>query len=205
MQPTEILKSEHRVIERVLDCLEKMANGCRERWDLDTTAARQALDFLTTFADGCHHHKEERHLFPRMEQRGIPREYGPIGVMLHEHDKGRHYMQKMAQALAAVEGGNRWALQQFATAALDYVLLLRDHILKEDLRLFPMADQVLAAEEQDELVRAFNDAEAHDIGTGKHERYLKLADDLCARLGVAKPAERPAGCGCGHKAQPCGV
>lgn len=48
----------------------------------------QIVGFPQTFADKCHHGKEERSLFPALVFAGIPKENGPIGVMLHEHTTG---------------------------------------------------------------------------------------------------------------------
>ena len=72
MKPTEILSGEHRIIEQVLDCLEKMAQNCAAGGRLDKPSAEQALDFFRNFADRCHHGKEETHLFPAMEAKGFP-------------------------------------------------------------------------------------------------------------------------------------
>ena len=73
----ELLTDEHRVIERVLAVLEKLTTKPVEN-SLDCW--RKALDFFSYFVDQCHHFKEERVLFPAMEERGIPREEGPIGT-----------------------------------------------------------------------------------------------------------------------------
>ncbi len=70
MTPTEILSGEHRVIEQVLDCLEKMIQQSVGDGRLNGHAARQAVDFFRGFADRCHHGKEETHLFPAMESKG---------------------------------------------------------------------------------------------------------------------------------------
>jgi hemerythrin-like domain-containing protein len=166
---TEVLSAEHRVIETVLGALEKLA-GDGER------AARadwaKAIDFLRNFADKCHHLKEEYLLFPALEARGIPREGGPIGMMLAEHEEGRGYVRAMA---AALEAGERQILRDKATA---YVRLLREHILKEDEVLFQMADGVLSPGEQQKLLRDFEEHELRDIGAGFHEKYLQIAREL---------------------------
>ena len=49
----------------------------------------RAVDFIRNFADRTHHGKEEDNLFPALEQHGMPRQGGPVGVMLDEHDQGR--------------------------------------------------------------------------------------------------------------------
>lgn len=194
MKATEILMNEHRVIEQVLDCLEAMANRSLAAGRLDGESARQALDFFRHFADGCHHNKEEKHLFPMMEARGFPREGGPTGVMLHEHDLGRRHIAALAAAVEGAEAGDADSVHEFARHALGYAQLLREHIWKEDQRLFPMADRALPAEAQRRLLQSFADVETHDLGAGTHEKYLQLADDLADRFGV-RHAEATHGCG----------
>jgi hypothetical protein len=54
--------------------------------------------FFRNFADRCHHSKEEDELFPKMVEHGIPKEGGPIGVMLMEHDQGRAFVRGMSEA-----------------------------------------------------------------------------------------------------------
>ena len=72
---TEALKHDHRIIEKVLTVLEKVSQNPREasldKWE-------KAIDFIRNFADKCHHLKEEKILFPAMEEHGIAREGGPI-------------------------------------------------------------------------------------------------------------------------------
>src|SRR5262245_60786760 len=99
MKATDILMDEHRVIEQVLNCLEKLADRCEAGETLDNTSASEALPFFRNFADRCHHGKEEGHLFPLLEARGFSRQGGPTGVMLHEHEEGRGLLTAMARAV----------------------------------------------------------------------------------------------------------
>lgn len=199
MKPTEILSGEHRVIEQVLDCLEKMADDASREQTVDAEAARDAIDFLRNFADACHHGKEEAHLFPALETKGLPRNGGPTGVMIHEHETGRGHIRGMDEALATAAEGEPGAAARFTGHARDYITLLREHIKKEDHCLFSMADQMLTPEEQAALVARFHHVEAHEMGEGAHERYLELANRLADRYGIAQ-AEVKSGCGCacGH-------
>jgi hemerythrin-like domain-containing protein len=196
MRSTEILQSEHRVIEQVLSCLEKMAGKALAEGILDETSARQALDFFQTFADGCHHGKEETCLFPLMEAKGFPRQGGPTGVMLFEHEEGRRHIRAMHAALAAAAAGQDEAVRDFARHAHAYIDLLRQHIFKEEHRLFPMADQVFSAQDQANLVERFAHVEHHDMHEGTHEKYLQLANTLAERFSVPRAESPP--CGCGH-------
>ncbi|MEW6050608.1 MAG: hypothetical protein AB1644_06045 [Candidatus Zixiibacteriota bacterium] len=57
MKPTEILSSEHPVIEIVLDCLDKMVEEAKTVGRLEKKPAEDAIAFIKGFADGCHHGK----------------------------------------------------------------------------------------------------------------------------------------------------
>jgi hemerythrin-like domain-containing protein len=197
MQPTDILKGEHRVIEQVLCCLEKMAHQCGAGRPLDYQAAREALDFFKYFADDCHHAKEEDFLFPLLEAKGFSQDHGPTGVMLREHEQGRRYLCGMAGALEEAAQGDPAAPGQFAGLALGYVALLRDHIAKEDERLFPMADRSLTPADQLALLDAFARVEDAEMFSHTHEKYLRIANELARRYGVPLiPLEAVAGPGC---------
>jgi len=200
MRTTEILMSEHRVIERVLLCLDAMAESAFKKGTIDVPSARDALEFLRTFADGCHHMKEESRLFPAMERCGLPADAGPTSVMRHEHEIGRAHIRKMAEAIEASERGEARAADMFAFEARGFVDHLRDHIAKEDQILFPMADRMLSGAVQDELLRGFEHAEAHEVGAGAHERCLAIADTLCKRFGISAEAAQAKGhqCSCSH-------
>jgi hemerythrin-like domain-containing protein len=196
MKAIDILMDEHRIIEQVLNCLEKVADHWQDGKP-DVASATEALDFFRRFADHCHHGKEEGHLFPRLEARGLLRAGGPTGVMLHEHEEGRRLLAGMAEAI------ERNACCDFVKQARTYVNLLREHIRKEDHCLFPMAAQVLSDRDAEGLLHSFESVESNKMGEGTHEHYLQLANDLAERLGVPRAQVVPVcGHGCGHHVRP---
>ena len=174
-KPTDILSDEHRVIERVLDALQRLTalpvNQSLAQW-------RKAMEFLRGFADQCHHFKEEKVLFPAMEEHGIPGDGGPIGMMLQEHEEGRAHVKAMVAALEQLSTGSGAANEALLTPARAYVTLLREHIQKEDDILFRMADEVIPENEQREMLKQFETHEAEEMGAGAHEKYLAMARDL---------------------------
>jgi hemerythrin-like domain-containing protein len=186
MRATEVLMSEHRVIEQVLHCLEKMAGQFSAAKRIEEKPARDAIHFFRTFADRCHHGKEEGLLFPLLESKGFPREGGPTGVMLHEHDQGRALVRGMEEAVEAFKGGDGEAPQRFVDSARGYIDLLRAHIQKEDQILFQMADQAMSPAEQESLMASFDKVEDEEMGEGTHEAAHRIADELADRYGVPK-------------------
>jgi hemerythrin-like domain-containing protein len=178
MEATDILMSEHRVIERVIASLEQASNRLEHGEGMRPEFFVDASDFVKGFADGCHHHKEEGVLFKTMADYGMPVETGPIGVMLMEHEQGRQYTRGMRAAAERLAAGDASARAEVISNAQGYAALLRQHIMKEDQILFPMADQVIPSQAHAAVVEGFELVEHEETGEGVHERYLTLADAL---------------------------
>ncbi len=159
---TGALRHEHELILRAVTLLERLAPAVAAGAPGARPVLRHLAEFFQTFADRCHHAKEEQHLFPALERRGIPRQGGPVGVMLAEHEQGR-------RLLAAMTGDDAAAA---AEAARAYAVLLRGHIDKENSVLFPMAEHLLTGEEQQAMLRAFEAVEDAVVGPGVHQRLL---------------------------------
>ena len=159
-----------------------------------------ALEVLGTFADRCHHGKEEQVLFPALERRGLSRTVGPMAVMLNEHERARAIIARMREALAADEGGQARAASRFAIDVYEYTSLMREHIGKEDDVLFPIGESLLRDEDREQVLQAFGRAESEELGTGTHERMLELVDQLSRELGVSErtPRDRVPACECRH-------
>jgi hemerythrin-like domain-containing protein len=178
VKPTEDLKSEHRGIERMLSVVEKGAGKLAAGSAIPPQVFLNAVDFFRNFADKCHHGKEESELFPALEKAGIPRQGGPLAVMLTEHDQGRAYIRSMSDAADRYAKGDAAARGPLAAAVGGYVQLLRGHIYKEDNVLFSLADSVLPAAVAARLTQAFESIEANVMGPGVHERYHQMLDDM---------------------------
>ena len=84
----------------------------------------------------------------------------------------------MREGAERVQAGDQTAISQVTQNALGYAALLRQHIMKEDRILFPMADQVIPAEQHPRITEAFDHIEHEETGAGIHEKYLGLADEL---------------------------
>ena len=152
MRATQLLREEHEIILRGLAVLEKLAASGKQ-------PPPELLEFFSEFADVHHHGKEEEILFPALEDAGFPRDAGPVGVMLHEHELGRELLGAMRDPA------------QFAQAARGYVALLGGHIQKENQILFVMADR--AVEDPRRVDEAFDEFErSWTARRAKHEAAI---------------------------------
>jgi len=178
MKATDQLSEEHRVIENVLDSMQKALQRMESGQSVPPDFFIKTADFIKGFADGCHHQKEEKVLFVTMNQHGLPTQGGPIGVMLSEHVEGRELTQSMRTAAERLAKGDQSAIAVLKETANAYISLLREHIHKEDNILFKMADQIIPVEEHDEVLEGFERIEHEETGEGVHEKYLALAQSL---------------------------
>jgi len=176
MKAIEDLKAEHEGILLMLDVLDRMSERIAAGKNVPTDHLKQVLDFLQVFADKCHHGKEERLLFAAMEEAGVPKEGGPLAVMLSEHARGRQFIAEMKNLLNSCDKGESGFVLVLTTPALQYVNLLRSHIWKENNVLFPMAEKMVPADKLKLIGEQFERFEKEEIGQGTHEAFHEMID-----------------------------
>jgi hemerythrin-like domain-containing protein len=186
MSVTAELVSEHEVILIMLGVLEEIAERLEKEESIDLHDLDRSLEFVQEFADRCHHGKEEDLLFPAMEEAGIPKEGGPIEVMLNEHDLGRSFIRDLKEASHRYQNGDQEARQDMITNIHGYVDLLSRHIAKENRVLFQMADQVLADSSQEKLDHQFKEVQQALMSEDRYQDYRRLAEELADKYLFSK-------------------
>src|SRR5512138_271352 len=140
MNATDQLRDEHKALLLMLAILEKITAKLQSEGFLEKEHLAGMLEFFSVFVDKCHHGKEEDLLFPALEKAGVPKEGGPIGIMLQEHDLGRSYIRGLRQGTADFKTvGGKQAVAQIVANIKKYSDLLTGHIDKEDNILYPIA------------------------------------------------------------------
>ncbi len=175
----ELLKRDHEVTERVFAALEEKFSS------VDGPAPAMVglfLDYLH-YVDQCHNRKEERHLFPRLEARGMPRHGGPLGVMLQEHERAREILSRLVPLATAYAAGDRRRLARLGAAFGEYAALCKDHFWKENDILYPMALRMLDEAEAAAVVAGIEEVEA-SLGPGTRDRYYRIAEEITGQAGL---------------------
>jgi iron-sulfur cluster repair protein YtfE (RIC family) len=105
-----------------------------------------------------HFREEEQALFPVLG-RHIDSASGPIAMLMEEHAIFRQLELQFEEAVAAIEArhGDGWE-EKVCDAGDSIARLLPGHIEKEESILFPMADDVLSAEEWDQVRQLWKEA-----------------------------------------------
>ena len=177
----QVLMQEHELILQALNAMEKQIAAVEAGVPPDRVFFESAVEFLRSFADRCHHGKEEDILFKTMvEELDYPRNAGPVAVLTSEHETGREFIRRIAQASAAL-GQDPEATRQVIENGRGYIQLLRLHIEREDHVVFPMVDQFLDDADQARLAEKFRQHDRHEIDSGRLAVSLRLLDDLTRR------------------------
>jgi uncharacterized protein len=172
----ELLMQDHQTTEQVLEAVEKVFAAEEPP---PPAMIADAIDYLVSYVGACHNKKEERHLFPLIEQRGIPRAGGPLAVMLHEHDQGESLLETLERVGRSYVNGDSGALGPLKEVFGQYAALLRDHFWKENDILYPMARRVMTAADGTAVVAGIEETE-RELGPDTRARYYALAEKIMA-------------------------
>ena len=181
---TKRLMDEHELILEAIGSIETMAEHTSKTGEMDESFWRDSIDFIRSFADGMHHAKEEDQLFEMYAQRGIGLDYGPVAVMMNEHEIGRNCVARMEGALESE------APEELVRAAREYSELLTLHIAKENQILFPLGEGVLSDSDETELNERFDEAELKLGGQQTIHHYQNLTSSLAERAAATQPTHR---------------
>jgi PAS domain S-box-containing protein len=171
---TELLMTDHETTERVFDAFDRALSGPNPP---STAIVADAVEYFTEYVERCHNHKEEDHLFPLLETSGMPREGGPLGVMVIDHRRSEAALAALRDAAGDYTGGNQEALSALRETFSEYSGVLKEHFWKENDILFPMARRILDDKDDARVLEGIAEVEAR-AGANARERYYALAQRI---------------------------
>src|ERR1035437_10171844 len=127
--PIEVLEAEHRVIQKMMAGMSVLAEQIEGGGPVDVALLERIVVFLRTFADRCHHGKEETFLFPALIRRGVPSHGCPIGGLTMEHQKGRVMVGELADAVRGYAAGEPPVRENLVRSLRALVAFYPNHIL----------------------------------------------------------------------------
>lgn len=171
----DILIDDHQTTERVFDAVSK-AFASPEGPSMRMLVKLRA--YVTEYVDGCHNKKEENHVFPLAEARGIPRHGGPLAVMLAEHAQSEELLGSLKDLIDRHVAGDRSAQAELATTFTAYASLLKNHFWKETDILYPMVRRMSDSTDAATLLAGIEATEAA-LGPDTRQKYYALAEEIC--------------------------
>ena len=174
---TASLRRDHDLIEKVIKAMESTIQLLNDGKQIPESILLPVIDFSKNFTDVCHHSKEENSLFPALEQAGMPRNMGPIAMMLMDHERSREIGKEMeSSAKDYISSGNSTKL---ISDMQQYVEHITEHLWKENNRLFMMAEARLqyVSKKVDKELNEIEELKLKEIGKTR-EHYEQLAETL---------------------------
>ena len=165
----EILIKEHKNILSLAEALSHECDLIKRGKNIDENFFVEAIDFIKNYADKFHHAKEEDILFKEFEkftQEGCLH-CNPIAQMLVEHDEGRIFVKGMKESLSNKEKDD------LIKNTEGYIVLIKEHIFKEDNILYPMIDDVLSDEVEKIMLDKFNKIAVTNKNHEEYSAYIK--------------------------------
>lgn len=158
MNAIQVLKDEHRNVERILNIIKAMDYKVLLDEKIDYDDFFIVIDCIRNYADGIHHKKEEDMLFKVMVNEL------PLAIkktiesgMLVEHDQGRFFVMELEKAVNAYKDGDDKKRLEIISNSMGYVSLLERHINKEDNVVFKFGENNLSKESIEKLNKEFSE------------------------------------------------
>lgn len=176
-KPTDRLEREHKVIQKVIAAMVGLADQIETGSEARRETLTDIVQFMHGFADQVHEEKEESFFFPLLERRGLSIRSCPMRMLVREHELGRSLVTRLAETADAYHAGDREASQDLVETMRRLVDLYPLHIWREDLVLFPKANDALSEEDNERLLEDFQSVE-EGVGEDVLARYEKLAERI---------------------------
>ena len=171
MMPIGPLMIEHRLIERMIDVMKEELLLIGKEKKFDPEFIEMAVDFIRTYADRCHHGKEEDILFRDLGIKKLTDEHRhTMEELVEEHKWGRKVTARLVEANTRYVQGNKEALSAIIDCIKTLIEFYPKHIKKEDRHFFIPCMDYFTEAEKDGMLKEEWDFDKNLI----HEKYRNM-------------------------------
>jgi len=167
MLPIAPLMIEHRLIDRMIAVIRKEIARIESGGDIDPEFVDEAADFIRTYADRCHHGKEEDILFRDLAGKELSAfDRLTVEELKEDHRKGRENTALLVAAKEKYLKGDKGQAKVILREMKFFADFYPKHIEKEDKHFFMPCMDYFTTEEKDAMMReeaAFDERLIHVI------------------------------------------
>lgn len=173
MMPIGPMMIEHRLIERMIRVMRMELDRFLREKKADPEIIMTFVDFIRTYADRCHHGKEEDILFQELGKKEISKEHRKMmDELLKDHQWARQQTKDVVVATNKYTSGDD---KEFLTISARLSALTEfypKHIEKEDKHFFLPVMRYFSQEEKDAML-----VEGYEFDqTLIHEKYKQIVE-----------------------------
>jgi hemerythrin-like domain-containing protein len=182
MQPIGPLMIEHRLIERMITLMRGELTRIKDNVDVDPEFAfvdpvfiDTAVDFIRTYADRCHHGKEEEILFAALGRKDLALEHREMMEdLVRDHIWARNTTAALLRAKEGYLLQKEGALEEILKTLEEMVEFYPRHIDKEDKLFFVPCMAYFSEAERAEMLQAMFEFDRQMI----HEKYRGVVEGI---------------------------
>jgi len=171
MMPIGPLMIEHRLIERMIDVMKEELVLIEKEKKVTPEFIEMAVDFIRTYADRCHHGKEEDILFRDLGGKNLKDEHRrTMEELVEEHRWGRKITGRLVEANAKYVQGNKESISAIMDCIRTLIEFYPKHIEKEDKHFFIPCMDYFTDSEKDAMLKEEWEFDKSLI----HEKYRNM-------------------------------
>lgn len=175
MMPVGYLMIEHRLIERMVKLMVSQLEQNIKKGKVDLSFIDAAINFIKTYADKCHHGKEEDILFRDLSKKKMSVEHKKImEELIQEHIMGRQTVGKLISAKEEYAANKIKDTTQIQKHIKWLAEFYPEHIAKEDKQFFIPCMSYFDKEEQGRMLKEFYEFDGPSI----QDEYRKIVQNL---------------------------
>jgi hemerythrin-like domain-containing protein len=176
MSPIGLLFAEHRLIEKFISVIIVQSDRIQQDKLADIEFVDNCIDFIKTYADMCHHGKEETILFRDLKTKEISGKHSKIlAEIITEHNVVRELTVKLVAVRNSYFNSVNEAEKQIYAFEIyenlkQLVGLYPEHIKKEENELFPECMNYFTDAEKTKILDEFLEFDRELI----HKKYKEM-------------------------------
>jgi hemerythrin-like domain-containing protein len=164
---------EHRLIERMVKVMAEELPKMEEKKGASIGFLSEAIDFIRTYADRCHHGKEENILFRDLAVKPLaPKDSKIMKDLAEEHIYARKVVGRLADAKERYARTQKEGLGEIIACLKELIEFYPSHIEKEDKHFILPCMTHFRPEEKDAMLREFREFDRNLI----HEKCRKMVE-----------------------------
>ena len=193
-QALEIISTEHRSMWQLTVVLEELCKHCAEpEHKPDAELFDLILDYIEQYVERVHEPKEETYLYRAVLERSSEGN-DMIAQFKREHAGTPDAVARLRAQMKAVVLDYPEGAAEFRQAFEDYISMMRQHIMKEESDLFPLARRTLTDVDWDEINSAFADSADPSFGEQAliefRARMSRIVNQAPAPIGFGLVVEK---------------
>ena len=168
----DLLRQEHRNIEKLLQVLEEELNIFDRGDRLDYEVVHAVIAYFQVYPD-TYHHPQEDLVFEKLKARDIAAA-ASVGDLAAEHRSGADRLHRVAQAVGHALRDQEVLRYSIVETIRDFIVSERRHIAMEERAFFPAAIQALQPEDWADIASRLADRKDPLFSEVVEERFYTV-------------------------------